>query len=125
MDRVDKTITSRQLAGLARDTCITQQTGRHAWPQRKDDEGEQVADSECSSASSVQPRTRGRSIQLVIPWVPVWIIQRVARGGVVIQPDQEGNGARNMDERVRPVGPGHQLRMAQQELLEINFPEQA
>jgi hypothetical protein len=54
--------------------------------------------------------------------IPV-LDQSIARDGVVEQPDQECDGARDVDEGIKPVDVHHEAWVGHEELLNRHFPE--
>lgn len=51
------------------------------------------------------------------------LIDSIASDGVVIQPDEERDGTRDVDEGVKPIDPLHSQRMPKKELLNALLPE--
>lgn len=52
-------------------------------------------------------------------------IDSVARDGIVIKTDEECDSARNVNERVDPIDPGHHQRMSHEISLDPDLPEDA
>ena len=89
---------------------IGQQTWRHAGPNCEDCEGDQIAHGHCASSSLIYRRAIGESIG-------------VGCDGDVVEPDEEENGAGDVNEGVGAIDPVHQCRVLYEVLLNRRFPE--
>lgn len=120
---VHKTIRASLFTNVSRHVLVGEKTRWHAWPQSKDNEGNQVANRHGPSACSIQHRTCRRSISLAKWLVSKRKINPVAGGGVVEQPYEEENGSRNVDERIYAVGPVQDEWVLQEPMLDGKLPE--
>lgn len=126
MDRVDKTIALRQLGLGAIVVGITQQSRRHARPNCEHHERQQVADSHSPSSRFVEMRAGWGTWGPLFPGLQATtpaLDKSIPRDSIVVKPDQEGNGARYVDEGVQPIDVHHEPRVRHEELLNGDLPE--
>jgi len=119
---VDEAVAAGHGARGPRDVGGGQEAGWHAGPQREDGEGEEVAGGHCAAAGGVEGgigaggagagtgaagggggggggkglREGEGAVRVGAGW---------GGGGVVVEPDEEEDGPRNVDEGVDAVGP--------------------
>lgn len=131
VNRVDKPVRPAEIGVGAGRLQVAQQPRRHAGPGREHDEGEQVAHGHGPSAGLVQGRAGRRPGPLVFVVVLVVAVTSrlpldlgaVAHDGVVVQPAEEEDGSRDVDERVDAVDPVHHGLVPHEGLLDLGLPE--
>lgn len=123
VDSVYKAVRSRLFADCARHIGVRQQARWHTWPQREHDEGDQVACSHRSTSRGVEFRASRGSICFLFGLVVHRKINAVACCGVVEEPDEEEDSARDVYEGINAVRPVHQERMLQEPVLYVKFEE--
>ena len=116
--RVDKPVLARLIASGALDVGIAQQARRHARPDGKDDKSNEVANGHGAAASFVETGTCGAAFNFAIVLARLALVKAVAGRGEVVEPDQEENGARNVDKRVDAVDPCQGGRVLEEKVLD-------
>ena len=105
---------------------VAEQARWHARPNCENDESEQITDCHRPSTCFIQPRARrpARTTQGLRVAVSALVLDKsIARDSVIVQPDQEGDRTRNMNERIQPVYVHHEEGVGHEKLLDWDFPE--
>lgn len=128
MHCINEAIALGQFSLWASVVGIAEQSRWHAWPESEDHECKKVTDGHGTSARFIEVRARRGSTRRRLPsrlrTITTAVLDKsIARDGVVVQPDQERYGARDVDERVQPVDVRHETRIRHEELLDGDFPE--
>lgn len=103
--RVDEAEGAGFLADGAGNVWVREQARRHAGPESEDDEGDEVADGHCAAAGFVEARASGTAVGVAEGLVVQREVQAAIRGGVVEEPDQEEDGAGDVNEGIDAIRP--------------------
>lgn len=125
MNRVDESITAAELALGTFNIGIAQQAWGHAGPQGEHHKGQQITYSHGPSPRLVEQGSRGGSARGSARLAGLGFIDAVASGGIIVEPDEEGDGSGDMNEGIDPVNPHHDRGMAQKKALNVQLPEDA
>jgi hypothetical protein len=102
------------------DCGIREETWWHAGPNGEDYEGYQVACSHCSSSRLKKPWSHQDGA--VGCWWEGWC-RHWDGSSVFIEPDEEKDCPRDMDEGINPIHPCQSVRMLEKEMLDWKLPE--
>lgn len=119
VDSIDKAVTLRLGSIIAIILRIAQQSRRHTRPKRKNHKSNQVAHGHSPPSGLVQSRSSGN---ITLP-DSAGQNAALARGGEVVQGDEEENGTGDVDEGVYAVDPVQKEGARQEPSLEGQFPE--
>ena len=119
---IHKAKAARQITELARYKRVTEQTRRHARPQREDDEREEVAHGHRAAASLVDEWARRARCNLTNVLLGL-VGDAVAGDAEPVQVHEEEDRSGDMDEAVEPVDVLHEGRVAEEEGLDLGLPE--
>lgn len=122
--RVDEAKGARFLADWAGDVGVGEQARWHAGPEGEDDEGEEVADGHGAAAGGIQTGSGGRARGFAKGLGVQREVEVVAGGGVEEEPDEEEDGAGDVDEGVDAVGPVEEEGVLEEPVLDVEFVEE-
>lgn len=124
MDGVHETKALRQIGIWTIVGWIAEQSGWHAWPERKDDKCEKIACGHRPPSCFIKSRSSSR-IDTNWAWLPNLSVldKAVACDGVVKQPHEKRDRPRDVYEGVEPIDVFHDDGIAHEESLNGDFPK--
>ena len=125
MHRIHKSIATTPSCIRTLRVLVALQSRWHAGPQSKHHERKQIAHGKCSTTSLIEARACGRATHESTRLARLRLIVSVSSGRVVVEPDEEGNGSRDMNKGVDPVCPHHESGVPEEEPLDRNLQEQS